>query len=111
MHSLDIKIYELFKKRFNDAEASMILEYFEAKTEEKINQKKELFITAKDKETLLTIATAKEFFASKEDLARLELKLAETKADTIKWMFIFWIGSTIATLGGLIAIVKFMIVK
>ncbi len=34
---------------------------------------------------LLTIEKAKKIFSTKEDLAN-------TKAEMIKWMFIFWIG-------------------
>ena len=47
-------------------------------------------------------------FATKEDIAKLEgkleTKMAENKADIIKWMFIFWIGQ----LASVIAIVKLM---
>ena len=46
---------------------------------------------------------AKTTLATKEDLAkvegRLETKIAETKADIIKWMFIFWIGQIAVTAG------------
>ena len=35
---------------------------------------------------------------------KLETKIAESKADIIKWLFIFWIGE----LASVIAIVKFM---
>jgi hypothetical protein len=41
--------------------------------------------------------------ATKQDMQRLEVKIAETRADLIKWMFIFWIGQ----LASLIAIAKF----
>ena len=45
--------------------------------------------------------------ATKEDLARLEgkldAKISETKAELIKWMFIFWIGQ----LAAFIAIAKY----
>ena len=37
---------------------------------------------------------------------RLEAKIAEAKADTIKWMFIFWTGSILITLGGMFAFLK-----
>lgn len=36
---------------------------------------------------------------------------SEHKVDIIKWMFIFFISSLVVTIGSLIAIVKFMIVK
>ncbi len=59
---LEIRTYEIFKQKPGDAEANTILEYIEEKAEEKINSKKEIFLTKED------------------------------KTDMIKWMFIFWIG-------------------
>ncbi|MGI8634157.1 MAG: hypothetical protein ACR2KZ_02010 [Segetibacter sp.] len=48
--------------------------------------------------------------ATKEDIAKLkgelETKIAEAKADTIKWMFISWTGSILTTLGGMFAFLK-----
>jgi len=51
-----------------------------------------------------------EALATKEDISKLELKIsennikiAEVRADLIKWMFLFWIGQ----LASIIAIVKF----
>lgn len=62
--------------------------------------------TASTKEdiTKLTVST-------KEDTARLELKISESKADMIKWMFIFWTGSILTTLGGLFAFLKIFLSK
>jgi hypothetical protein len=34
---------------------------------------------------------------TKEDGAKLRLEVSEAKAETIKWMFLFWIGQTAAT--------------
>jgi hypothetical protein len=31
--------------------------------------------------------------------AKLETKIAESKADTVKWMFIFWVGQLAAMFG------------
>lgn len=39
-------------------------------------------------------------FSTKEDIAKLEAKIAESKSEMIKWMFIFWIG-TIGVLSGI----------
>jgi DNA anti-recombination protein RmuC len=38
--------------------------------------------------------------------AELVEKIANSKADTIKWMFIFWIGNVITIIGGIIGILK-----
>ena len=62
MKGLEIRTYEIFKQKLGEAEASTILEYIKEKAEEKINSKKDIFLTKED------------------------------KTDMIKWMFIFWIG-------------------
>ncbi len=38
-----------------------------------------------------------------EEVAKLDSKISETKADIIKWMFIFWAGQIFAMLGILLA--------
>jgi hypothetical protein len=67
MSALDIQVYELLKSKFNDKEASLIIEYIDTKAEEKINQKKDIFL------------------------------VKENKVDMIKWMFIFWASQLAAT--------------
>ncbi len=51
-----------------------------------------------------------ELLATKKDLAQLEIKLTEkfleAKSDTIKWMFIFWIGQIAATFGFILLFLK-----
>ncbi|WP_419802909.1 hypothetical protein [Mucilaginibacter sp.] len=51
-----------------------------------------------------------ELLATKQDLAKLETKLTEKflegKADTIKWMFVFWIGQIVATFGFILLFLK-----
>ena len=37
--------------------------------------------------------------ATKEDVANIRREMGDIKAETIKWMFIFWIGQVGATLG------------
>lgn len=83
--TLELKTYDILKNRFGENEASTLIEYVEAKTEQTINQKKDVF-------------------ATKEDIYKLDTKLSEAKSELIKWMFIFWIGQTAAVL----AIVKFL---
>lgn len=38
--------------------------------------------------------------------AELVEKIANSKVETIKWMFIFWIGNVITIIGGIIGILK-----
>ena len=41
MSSIEFQVYELFKKRFSEEEARIVLQYIEEKGDEKINQKKQ----------------------------------------------------------------------
>ena len=43
-----LKVYDLFKARFNE-EVRAVIEYIETKTEDKIQQKKDVFLTKDDK--------------------------------------------------------------
>jgi hypothetical protein len=45
----------------------------------------------------------REVLATKEDISNVRQEIASSKADMIKWMFIFWIGQ----LGAMIALTKF----
>jgi hypothetical protein len=38
--------------------------------------------------------------------ARFEAKLERLRADIIKWMFVFWAGTTITLLGAMFAMLK-----
>lgn len=63
MTTLELEVYEILKSKLGDKEASKVIEYFDKKAEEKINQKKDVFLIKDD------------------------------KVDLIKWMFLFWIGT------------------
>ncbi len=99
MSTLELNVYEILKTKFGEKEAKVVIEYFEAKAEEKINQKKDLFITQSDKGKLLTKEDAFNIFATKEDLANV-------KSDMIKWMFIFWITQMISLFAFMLYFVK-----
>ncbi len=69
MSSLEIKAYEILKNKLGEEEASTIIQFIEEKSEEKINQKKDIFLTKDD------------------------------KVDLIKWMVGFWIAQMAAIIG------------
>lgn len=73
-----MKVYEIFKKRLNEEEAAVVMEYFDTKAEEKITQKKEVFLTKDD------------------------------KVDIIKSIYLVNIVQFLATIASIIAIIKFM---
>ncbi|MEO5650371.1 MAG: hypothetical protein ABIR03_10680 [Ginsengibacter sp.] len=72
MKAIELKVYEILKNRFSEKEAETFIEYFDTKTTEKIDDKKDIFLTKNDKIDLIE-------------------KMNKDKIDLIKWMFGFWI--------------------
>ncbi len=73
-----IRLYDMLKPKLGENEARSFIQHFEESFDER--------------------------FTAKSDLLATKVDLAETKADIIKWMFIFWVGQ-IATV---IAIMKLL---
>lgn len=69
MKALELKVYEIFKAKLGEREAETIIEFIEQKGKEKIDEKKDVFMT-------------------KIDLIE---KMNRDKVEMIKWMFGFWI--------------------
>lgn len=92
MNSVQIRLYDLFRKELNlpDDKAAA----FVAAVEEVVGQE-----FKNEKQTLST----------KEDIHRLELKVEQSKGDIYKAMFWTSIVQLMAILGGVLAIVKFML--
>ena len=44
--------------------------------------------------------------ATKEDIVKLEVKISESKNETIRWMFVFWIGQMAAIFGFILLFLK-----
>ena len=61
MSTLELKVYDIFKSRFSEQEATTVIEYFETKSDEKFQQRKEIMATKSD--------------------------IYEAKVDIIRWMF------------------------
>lgn len=80
MSALELKAYEILKLKFSEQEASTIIEYFEKKAEEKIVDKKDIFLTKDDKIDLIS-------------------QIKDSRNEMIKWMFIFWIGQIVVIVG------------
>ena len=73
MSALELRVYEIFKNKLGEKEAETIIEYFEAKTEAKYQEKKDVL-------------------ATKEDLS-------QTKVDLIKWIFGFFTALALMIVG------------
>ena len=85
MNSVEIKAYEVFKSKFGEKDAELVMEYFDAKADTKFVERKDILATKAD--------------------------ISEVKADIIKWMFIFWTGTVLTILGGLFAFLKLFLDK
>ena len=72
MKALELKVYEIFKAKLGEREAEAIIEFIELKGKEKIEEKKDVFMTKDDKIDLIE-------------------KMNRDKVEMIKWMFGFWI--------------------
>lgn len=66
MSTRELKAYEIFKTKLGEKEAETLIEFFDAKAEEKLKQKADTFLVKED------------------------------KVDLIKWMVGFWIAQMAA---------------
>jgi len=74
------KLYELLSSKLGKESAENLTTFIERKISADLENKTQIL-------------------ATKEDLAKLDAKISESKSETIKWMFIFWIGQVLATFG------------
>ena len=49
---------------------------------------------------------SKDVLSTKSDIAALEIKMGDIRADMIKWMFLFWLGQIGVLLGAIFAMFK-----
>lgn len=90
----DIQLFNLLKAKIGEKEAEVLVEYVRSSVKQEFN------------ESANNLAT-REFVKDEINQVRLELK--EFKSEIIKWMFVFWIGSILTTLGALFTMLKFFI--
>ena len=93
MSVLELKVYDILKARFSDQEASVVIEYVEEKIKEKIDDKA-IFTQAFQSKDLELIR--KEMG---EKFAETNLKVAESKTETLRWMFGIFFAMMMAILG------------
>jgi hypothetical protein len=73
------RLYKLLSDKLGSDTTEAMFKYIDNKTERSVEA------------TIKTLAT-------KEDIANVRKEASENKAETIKWMFIFWMGQIAATL-------------
>ena len=77
----DITIYDALKGTIGEEKARQVVEGIRIKVADEVE-------------------THKSVLATKEDLAKLATAIEASKAEMIKWMFIFWLGA-VGTLAGI----------
>jgi hypothetical protein len=78
----EIKLYELLKSRLGEQEAEAFVDILEKKVENKFSDEKNTIV------------------------GEIDARISASKADMIKWMFIFWIGQIAATFGFILLFLK-----
>ena len=88
MNTISItKLYDLLSDKVGKETAENLTSFIEKKIKDEVENQSHILATKEDIR-LLDIK-----------IAKLDTKISETKAELIKWMFIFWIGQVAATFG------------
>ena len=81
-----LDLYEILRSRVGEGEAKALVEFVEQKVPLQVEGE------------VSGLATKTDLVSTRNDLmgeiAKLEIKIEKTKAEIIKWMFIFWAGQT-----------------
>ena len=80
-------LYKLSSEKLGDDKTEAMFKYIDNNTERSVEA------------TIKTLAT-------KEDIAKVKSDLSDKIADSIKWIFIFWIGQFGASLAILLLLIK-----
>lgn len=78
----EIKLYELLKSKIGEKEAEAFVEILEKKVDSKFEDGKTTIVS------------------------EIGSKISNSRADLIKWMFIFWIGQIAATFGFILLFIR-----
>ena len=95
------KLYDLLTAKVGKETAESLTSYIEEKVKDEVDYKSQMMATKED------IAGVKlEIVEVKDEISKLHTKIADSKAELIKWMFIFWIGQVAVTFGFILLFLK-----
>ena len=81
-----LDLYNILRSKIGEGEAQALVEFVEHK------------ITQQIEGEIIGLATRSDLMTTegslRNDIVKLEVKIEKTKAEIIKWMFIFWAGQT-----------------
>ena len=73
----EIQLYSILREKIGDQQAQTLTDYVESRIDRKFEKNKSILST-------------------KSDILELKNQISENKAETIKWMFVFWAGQLLA---------------
>ena len=90
----DIQLFQILKQKMGEQEAEALVTFVDHK------------IKDNNESNLNILATKADIGELKVEMSNLEVKIADSKAEMIKWMFIFWIGQVAVTVRFLVVYLK-----
>ncbi len=101
----DIQLFQILKQKMGEQEAEALVTFVDHKIKDNNESNLNILSTKADirlfKEDMQLLK-----HELKSDISNLEVKIADSKAEMIKWMFIFWIGQVAVTVGFLVVYLK-----
>ena len=88
------RLYDLLSTRVGKETAETLTSFIEEKIKEEFVDHSKILATKEDISKL------------KEDILEVRAMVANSKAEIIKWMFIFWIGQATVTFGFILLFLK-----
>ncbi|WP_051666263.1 hypothetical protein [Pedobacter sp. R20-19] len=80
MSVTEIQLFQILKAKLGEQEAEQLVSFVKEEVKSEFDNKREILTTKED--------------------------LANSKAEIIKWMFIFWIGQIVVTFGFILMFIK-----
>lgn len=99
------RLYQLLSEKLGNDTTEAMFKYIDNKTERTVESSIQTLATKGDLATVKAdlLIVKNELGTTKYELAK---DISEAKAETIKWMFIFWVGQIGATLAILLLLIK-----
>lgn len=88
------RLYDLLSAKIGKETAENLTNYIADKVREEMDNQSQILSTKDDIVSL------------KSEIARLDIKIADSKSDVIKWIPIFWVGQVAATFGFILLFLK-----
>ena len=89
----NVQLFQFLKEKVREKEAEALVTFVESKIQEGIKETNE--------QNLKILATKEDLAKTNQKIDIVRTEIAASKAEMIKWMFIFWMGA-VGVLSGII---------